>query len=130
MILWWVRIFNEFEVNSKETFYPSSSHFSHDFVFYFQVTGENTCYLEDMKEFTHWCLSLERIHAYINIEQEPTSTKEGIPPAYWPASGDLRVENLSSRYSLVCESFVMFPLGSHTWESGWTKSTSRYILPY
>jgi len=25
--------------------------------------------------------------------------KEGIPPAYWPASGDLRVEKLSSRYS-------------------------------
>ena len=70
--------------------------------------------LEDTKEFTHWCLSLERIHAYINIEQEPAPTKEGIPPAYWPASGDLRVENLSSRYSLVCESSLVFPLGSHT----------------
>ena len=86
--------------------------------------------LKDTKEFTHWCLSLERIHAYINIEQEPAPTKEGIPPAYWPASGDLRVENLSSRYSLVCESSLVFLLGSHTWESGWTESSSRYILPY
>lgn len=61
MILWWVRVYNDFEVNSN---------------------------------------SLERIHAYINVEQEPKPTKEGIPPAYWPASGDLRVEKLTSRYSL------------------------------
>ena len=43
--------------------------------------------------------SLERINAYIEIEQESKSTKEGIPPAYWPSSGDLRVENLSARYT-------------------------------
>ncbi|KAI0068079.1 P-loop containing nucleoside triphosphate hydrolase protein [Artomyces pyxidatus] len=43
--------------------------------------------------------SLERIKAYIDIEQEPKASKEGIPPAYWPASGDLRVDNLSARYS-------------------------------
>ncbi|KAH9986083.1 hypothetical protein BJV74DRAFT_845474 [Russula compacta] len=63
MILWWVRIFNDFEVNSKDN-------------------------------------SLERMHSYINIEQELKPTKQGIPPAYWPASGDLRVEQLSARYSL------------------------------
>ncbi|KAI0291829.1 hypothetical protein BC826DRAFT_1105763 [Russula brevipes] len=61
MILWWVRIFNDFEVNSN---------------------------------------SLERMHSYINIEQEPKPSKQGIPPAYWPASGDLKVEKLSARYSL------------------------------
>ncbi|KAJ3720770.1 P-loop containing nucleoside triphosphate hydrolase protein, partial [Lentinula guzmanii] len=43
--------------------------------------------------------SLERINAYIEIEQEPKPTKEGVPPAYWPSGGDLRVENLSARYS-------------------------------
>ncbi|KAH9016815.1 P-loop containing nucleoside triphosphate hydrolase protein, partial [Lactarius pseudohatsudake] len=42
----------------------------------------------------------ERIHSYINAEQEPKPTEQGIPPAYWPASGDLRVEKLSARYSL------------------------------
>ncbi|KAH8986970.1 hypothetical protein EDB86DRAFT_3211871 [Lactarius hatsudake] len=41
-----------------------------------------------------------RMHSYINVEQEPKPTKQGIPPAYWPASGDLRVEKLSARYSL------------------------------
>ena len=41
------------------------------------------------------------MHSYINAEQEPKPTKQGIPPAYWPASGDLRVEKLSARYSLV-----------------------------
>jgi len=61
LILWWVRIFNDFEVNSN---------------------------------------SLERMHSYINSEQEPKPTKQGTPPAYWPASGDLRVEKLSARYSL------------------------------
>jgi len=42
---------------------------------------------------------LERLKSYINIEQEPKPTPEGVPPAYWPASGDLRVEKLSARYS-------------------------------
>ncbi|TFK70801.1 hypothetical protein BDN72DRAFT_887852 [Pluteus cervinus] len=43
--------------------------------------------------------SLERIQGYISIEQEPKPTNGDEPPAYWPASGDLRVENLSARYS-------------------------------
>ncbi|KAI9444470.1 hypothetical protein H4582DRAFT_2052775 [Lactarius indigo] len=43
---------------------------------------------------------LERLHSYVHAEQEPKPTKQGIPPAYWPASGDLRVEKLSARYSL------------------------------
>ncbi|KAI0066584.1 hypothetical protein BV25DRAFT_1868241 [Artomyces pyxidatus] len=50
-------------------------------------------------KFEVQCNSLERIKAYINIEQEPKATKDGVPPAYWPASGDLKVENLSARYS-------------------------------
>ncbi len=47
-------------------------------------------------------LSLERLHQYLLIEQEPKPTEDGIPPAHWPSSGDLRVENLSARYSPVC----------------------------
>ncbi|KAJ7676645.1 P-loop containing nucleoside triphosphate hydrolase protein [Mycena polygramma] len=43
--------------------------------------------------------SLERIHGYIHIEHEKAATDAGKPPAYWPASGDLRVEGLSARYS-------------------------------
>ena len=43
--------------------------------------------------------SLERIQEYGNIEQEPQPTPEGVPPAYWPASGELVVENLSAKYS-------------------------------
>ncbi|KAG1858585.1 hypothetical protein C8R48DRAFT_775022 [Suillus tomentosus] len=45
--------------------------------------------------------SLERIDSYIKIKQEPKPTEGSQPPAYWPASGDLRVENLSARYSSV-----------------------------
>ncbi|KZV63334.1 P-loop containing nucleoside triphosphate hydrolase protein [Peniophora sp. CONT] len=60
MILWWVRIFNDFEVEGN---------------------------------------SLERIQAYMEIEQEPKPVKEKTPPAAWPTSGDLRVEGLSARYS-------------------------------
>ena len=45
--------------------------------------------------------SLERIQQYLTIEQEPKPTSGGIPPAYWPASGDLGVERLSARYSKV-----------------------------
>ena len=45
--------------------------------------------------------SLERIQGYIDIEHEPEATEVGKPPAAWPTSGDLRVENLSARYSQV-----------------------------
>jgi len=43
--------------------------------------------------------SVERIYAYSHIEQEQGDTEAGQPPAYWPASGDLQVHNLSARYS-------------------------------
>ncbi|KIK52113.1 hypothetical protein GYMLUDRAFT_251467 [Collybiopsis luxurians FD-317 M1] len=43
--------------------------------------------------------SLERIGAYIAIEQEKPPVPEGVPPAYWPATGHLRVEDLSASYS-------------------------------
>ncbi|KAJ7680686.1 hypothetical protein DFH06DRAFT_1163946 [Mycena polygramma] len=43
--------------------------------------------------------SLERIQSYLTIEQEPKPTADGVPPAYWPASGNLSVEKLSARYS-------------------------------
>lgn len=37
----------------------------------------------------------------MEIEHEPQATPDGVPPAYWPASGDLKVEKLSARYSPV-----------------------------
>ncbi|KAI0080061.1 P-loop containing nucleoside triphosphate hydrolase protein [Panus rudis PR-1116 ss-1] len=43
--------------------------------------------------------SLERIQQYLEIEQEPKPTVDGIPPAYWPASGNLDVQKLSARYA-------------------------------
>ncbi|KAI1790062.1 P-loop containing nucleoside triphosphate hydrolase protein [Ganoderma leucocontextum] len=43
--------------------------------------------------------SLERIQQYLLVEHEPEPTPAGIPPAYWPASGNLEVKNLSARYS-------------------------------
>lgn len=46
-------------------------------------------------------LSLERIQQYLSIEHEPSPTASGVPPAYWPASGVLKVEKLSARYSEV-----------------------------
>lgn len=44
--------------------------------------------------------SLERIKSYVDIEQEAKSTESGKPPAAWPTSGALVVENLSARYSI------------------------------
>ncbi|KAF8218227.1 hypothetical protein K438DRAFT_1925383 [Mycena galopus ATCC 62051] len=43
--------------------------------------------------------SLERIKQYIEIEQEPKPRPEGAPPAYWPSSGSISVDNLSAQYS-------------------------------
>ncbi|EKM56944.1 uncharacterized protein PHACADRAFT_254352 [Phanerochaete carnosa HHB-10118-sp] len=60
LILWLIRLYNEFEVNGN---------------------------------------SLERIQQYIDIDHELEPKPEGVPPAYWPSSGDLQVEKLSARYS-------------------------------
>ena len=48
--------------------------------------------------FSHFH-SLERIDAYLAAEQEPKATEDGKPPAYWPASGTIRAEELSASYS-------------------------------
>ncbi|KAF8592008.1 P-loop containing nucleoside triphosphate hydrolase protein [Ramaria rubella] len=52
-----------------------------------------------LNEFEVHGNSLERIEDYVEIDQEPQATDAGKPPAYWPASGDLTVENLRARYS-------------------------------
>ncbi|KAJ7236948.1 P-loop containing nucleoside triphosphate hydrolase protein [Mycena rebaudengoi] len=52
-----------------------------------------------LNEFEVQGNSLERIQSYVNIEHEKPVTEAGRPPAYWPANGELRVENLSARYS-------------------------------
>ena len=36
---------------------------------------------------------------YLQIDHEQSPSESGKPPAYWPASGDLRVEKLSARYA-------------------------------
>ncbi|KAI0709575.1 P-loop containing nucleoside triphosphate hydrolase protein [Cerioporus squamosus] len=56
-------------------------------------------WLQEFYNFQVTGASLERIQQYMTIEQEPKPTTEGVPPAYWPASGDLRVEKLTARYS-------------------------------
>ncbi|KIK71390.1 hypothetical protein GYMLUDRAFT_254610 [Collybiopsis luxurians FD-317 M1] len=56
-------------------------------------------WVRTLNEFEVQGNSLERIQGYTIIEQEPKPTAEGVPPAYWPASGELRVDKLSARYS-------------------------------
>lgn len=51
--------------------------------------------------------SLERIQGYIDIEQEPKASSDGVPPAYWPSSGHIRAENLCAKYSFVSASKTM-----------------------
>ncbi|KAJ7189543.1 P-loop containing nucleoside triphosphate hydrolase protein [Mycena pura] len=44
--------------------------------------------------------SLERILEYINVEQQQDPSKQiETPPAHWPASGHVVVDNLTARYS-------------------------------
>lgn len=82
MILWWVRFFNDFEgsISLLVERIPSRS---------------------DVTQSLVAANSLERIQQYIMIEQEPKSTEAGVPPAYWPASGDIRVEHLDASYTPV-----------------------------
>ncbi|KAJ4476620.1 hypothetical protein J3R30DRAFT_3759412 [Lentinula aciculospora] len=57
-------------------------------------------WVRTLNEFEVQGNSLERIQDYISIEQEPKPTSKAVLPAYWPASGNLRAEKLSARYSL------------------------------
>ncbi|QRW21004.1 ABC transporter transmembrane region [Rhizoctonia solani] len=52
-----------------------------------------------LNEFEVQGNSLERIKSYIAIEQEAAPVPEKVPPAHWPSSGNIIVENLSARYS-------------------------------
>ncbi|KAI9449923.1 hypothetical protein BJY52DRAFT_1192187 [Lactarius psammicola] len=82
----------------RERSLPSDTGFSLTMAIGF--SGMILWWVRSLNEFEVNSNSLERMHSYINAEQEPKPTKQGIPPAYWPASGDLRVEKLSARYSL------------------------------
>ncbi|EJC98299.1 P-loop containing nucleoside triphosphate hydrolase protein [Fomitiporia mediterranea MF3/22] len=46
-----------------------------------------------------WVRLLERMLEFMRINHEPEPSESGKPPAYWPSSGALRVENLSAKYS-------------------------------
>ncbi|KAH8986103.1 hypothetical protein EDB92DRAFT_1949382 [Lactarius akahatsu] len=82
----------------NERFLPSDTGFSLTMAIGF--SSLILWWVRNLNDFEVSTNSLERIHSYINAEQEPKPTEQGIPPAYWPASGDLRVEKLSARYSL------------------------------
>nr|GAT43346.1 predicted protein [Mycena chlorophos] len=62
-------------------------------------SGEALLWVQFFNNFEVNSNSLERIKQFIEIEQEPAPTKNGVPPAYWPASGNLSVRGLSARYS-------------------------------
>lgn len=77
-ILWLVRIANEFEVSlllhRPDTALTDSAE---------QVQGN----------------SVERVAQYLVIPHEPAFNEKDQPPAYWPASGSIVIQDLSARYS-------------------------------
>ena len=100
-ILLWIRIINELEVHSEST----STSFIDTMVILspcIQVIGETPSFARQRpcRDPVDWHHSLERLHAYSTIEREPQAISRREPPAYWPGSGELRVENLSARYSI------------------------------
>lgn len=49
--------------------------------------------------FDNVLYSAERIKDFLVIDQEPLSTEQGKPPAYWPSSGNIIADGLSAQYS-------------------------------
>lgn len=74
--------------------------------------------------------SVERISQYVAIEQEPKPTNDNAPPAHWPSSGDLRVENMSARYSVVSVSYYLETGPSLIAQTGWPGRPEGYFVPY
>lgn len=126
MILWWVRILNEFEVSGKcDMLYCMNA--IHNVVL--QVIGETfhviSCFFGEQLLSS----SLERIQGYIDIEHEPKSTPEGVPPAYWPSSGKIVVDKLSARYSKVWFPLTFVPrLSKIILTVGWTNGAEGYFF--
>ncbi|KAI0258771.1 hypothetical protein BC834DRAFT_974833 [Gloeopeniophorella convolvens] len=88
------RVFNNI---NRKSYLPSETGFSLNMAV--GVSGMIIWLVRSFNEFEVSGNSLERMKAYIDIEQEPKPTDSGKPPAYWPASGELRVEKLCARYS-------------------------------
>ena len=68
--------------------------------------------------------------AYIKIEQEPKPTEAGKPPAAWPTSGELHIENLSTQYSKVtCKlyCFILILISDVTAWLGWLTAQLRHL---
>ncbi|KAF8594046.1 hypothetical protein BDV93DRAFT_529547 [Ceratobasidium sp. AG-I] len=63
-------------------------------------SGNILWWVRMLNEFEVQGNSLERIQHYVEIEQEPVATVDKQPPAFWPASGTIRVEDLTARYSI------------------------------
>lgn len=95
MILWWIRTLNEFEVQGE----CPRKHVACKELTYHRHRQQVSYSSRRTRFYPEDSTSLERIQDYITIEQEPKSEAKGVPPAYWPASGELRVEGLSARYS-------------------------------
>ncbi|KAJ7062926.1 P-loop containing nucleoside triphosphate hydrolase protein, partial [Mycena amicta] len=56
-------------------------------------------WVQNWNQFEVQSNSIERVRQFIDVEQEAKPTPSGVPPAYWPASGNLSVQGLSARYS-------------------------------
>ncbi|KAG8908974.1 hypothetical protein FRB99_000077 [Tulasnella sp. 403] len=76
---------------------PSTTGFSLSMALSF--TGMLLWAIRLLNDFEVQANSLERVKAYVDIEQEEKPRPEGVPPAYWPASGSLVIKDLCARYS-------------------------------
>lgn len=72
---------------------------------------------------------MERIAQYVAIEQEPQPTEGGTPPAYWPSSGDLKMDKVTARYSIVRLSDDLSAISSLIQHAGWACRTKRDFIP-
>ncbi|CAE7167766.1 unnamed protein product [Rhizoctonia solani] len=61
------------------------------------LSGGILWWIRTANEFQVQTNSLERIHSYLVIPHEPSSDRPA-PPAHWPSSGSLVVQNLSAGY--------------------------------
>jgi ABC-type multidrug transport system fused ATPase/permease subunit len=53
--------------------------------------------------------SVERLQEYMSVPSEKAQTEEGVPPAYWPASGSIDIKNLTAVCRLVTEASLSAP---------------------
>ena len=86
-------------------------------------------YMRQLSRADNALCSIERIRDFLLIEKEPPPNKQGVPPAYWPSSGNIKADHLCAQYSkgMVIQLFnILISISRHLFR--WSYGAPRHLI--